>query len=115
MTNNTMNNPSNIEHIVMRRVRAIRVLRPILSAGTLSIAIFIVALWGIGREVWVARVFQNMPHSGDLLAIGNFYLAAFNHTRFVVQALTFIAFASVVYFAREFVRTVSFIFTRAHA
>jgi hypothetical protein len=110
-----MTNQSNIEHVVMRRVHIIRVLRPIVSAGALSALIFIAALWGIGREVWVARVFQNMPHSGDLASLARFYLAAFDHTRVAVQVLSLLAFAALAYFVRETVRVITTLFLPTHA
>lgn len=109
MTNNTMNNQSRIEHIVMRRVRRIRALRPLISSGALASAVFVVALWGIGREVWVARVLQNAPRNATMLP--QFYLAAFDHTRFVVQLLTLLTLASLVYLARETARGLALVFT----
>ncbi len=99
MTNQTTNQ-SDIERVVMRRVRTIRVWRPIVSMGSLSALIFILALWGIGREVWVARVLENMPHSSDLASVARFYLAAFGHTRVLVQALSLLTLASVIYLAQ---------------
>ncbi len=100
-----MNNPSPIERTVMRRVRIIRTLRPLVSMETIASLILILTLWGIGREVWVARVFQNAPQ--DFLQLPHFYLAAFSHTRTIVQALTVFTLASVIYLARETARTIS--------
>ncbi len=105
-----MTNQSNIERAVMRRVYIIRALRPVVSTGALSALIFIAALWGIGREVWVAHVFQNMPHSGDLASLARFYLAAFDHTRLIVQGLAVICALSVGYLIRETTRAVTMIF-----
>jgi hypothetical protein len=97
-----MNNQSNIERVVMRRVHIIRVLRLIVSNGALAALVCTIALWGIGREVWVARVFQNAP--SNLANLPNFYLAAFGHTHLIVQALTLLTLASLVYLAREIAR-----------
>lgn len=102
-----MTNQSTIERTVMRRVYIIRALRPVISMGAFSATVFVLALWGIGREVWVARVFENMPHSGDAFAVTRFYAAAFGHTDLVVQALTLAMFASVIYIARESARFIS--------
>ena len=99
MTNNMMSNRSNIERVVMRRVQVIRALRPILSFDALVALVLVIALWGIGREVWVARVLENAPR--DAAALPQFYLAAFEHTRLVVQALALLTLASLVYLARE--------------
>lgn len=110
-----MQTQTNIEKIVMRRVHTIRVLRPLISTGALSALVFMLALWGIGREVWVARVLENTPRSGGTLSIGQFYLNAFSHTRILVQALTVITLASVVYSARELARAISGVLTLRQA
>lgn len=96
--------PSEIERVVMRRVRMIRFLRLLFSAQTLVALALAVVLWGIGREVWVAKVFENMPHSGDPFAVGRFYLSAFEKTRVVVQALMLGALGALIYLARETTR-----------
>jgi len=99
-----MSNPSNIERVVMRRVHTIRILRSVFSGFTVGCLVLAVALLGIGREVWVAHVFQNAPTSGGVLAIGRFYLAAFENTRFLVQALALTTLATLIYLARETAR-----------
>lgn len=108
-----MNEQSNIERVVMRRVRIIRILRPIISSGALAVFVFVVALWGIGREVWVARILQNAP--SNLTDAARFYFYALDHTRLVVQALVFITLAALVYAAREFVRAFSSVFMPVRA
>lgn len=110
MKNNTMTNQSNIERVVMRRVHTIRVLRPLVSLGALSALVFVIALWGIGKEVWVARIFENMSHASDPASFSRFWFVAFDHTRFVVQALSFLTFAAFAYLARETVRLISSVF-----
>lgn len=102
-----MSNHSNIERAVMRRVHTIHILRPLISSGMLAALVLMAALWGIGREVWVARVFQNMPHSANFEALTRFYVDAFSHTRLIVQALTILTLASVIYLARETARLLS--------
>jgi hypothetical protein len=108
--NNTMNNNrSEIERIVMQRVHLIRALRFAISSGALSMLVFALALWGIGREVWVSHVLQNAPANPfDFL---RFYLAAFEHTRLIVQVLTLLALAALLYVAREIVRALTVIST----
>lgn len=96
-----MSNPSNIERVVMRRVHTVHFIRPFFSVGALAFVVLTAALWGIGREVWVAHVLENAPHSGGVLAIGRFYLAAFENTRFLVQVLALTTLATLVYLARE--------------
>ena len=111
MMNKTMQ--SNIEKNVMRRVHIIHTLRPIISFGALSALLAILALMGIGREVWVARVFENMLHTGDFATLSRFWLVAFENTRMTVQALTLLTLASVVYFAREATRVATAVLTPA--
>ncbi len=102
-----MNDVSNIEAVVMRRVKRIRVLRAVFSGTTLAALVFVAALWGIGREVWVAKVFENGPQT----FVGHaFYLVyAFEHTRFVVQALTLATVGALVYLARDTAKFVTHI------
>ena len=102
-----MTDRSPIERVVMRRVHTIRLLRPLFSGGALAALIFVAALWGIGREVWVARVIENMPQPFNLAAEERFFLFAFQHTSFLVQALALATFASLVYLARETARMIS--------
>jgi hypothetical protein len=100
-----MESTSTISHTVMRRVRIIHTMRPILSGAAIASVLLVLALWGIGREVWVAHVVQNLELSaqaGHLLA---FLAAAFANTRFVVQVLTLSALAALTYVCAEFIRT----------
>ena len=96
---------TNIEKNVMRRIYIIRVLKPIISSAALAAVICILALWGIGREVWVARVFSNGPQ--DFTGHASYLLYAFDHTRLVVQSLVLLTFASLLYLARETARLFS--------
>ena len=95
---------TDIERAVMRRIRLIRILGLVISAGTLAILTLILALWGIGEEVWVARVFQNAP--ADFRHLPDFFISALGHTRLIVQALALLTFASSVYLARAAVRAI---------
>lgn len=103
-----MNNPSDLERVVMRRVRLIRIFGLIISTTVLATLTLVATLWGIGREVWVARVFQNAP--ADILHLPNFFIAAFMHTRFIIQALAVLTFVSLVFLIRETVRLVASVF-----
>ncbi|MCR4275828.1 MAG: hypothetical protein NUV90_00360 [Candidatus Parcubacteria bacterium] len=105
-----MNEQSNIERIVMRRILLIRVLRLVISTVVLAMLTTIAALWGIGKEVWVARVFENAPP--DIGDLPDFYLAAFAHTNFIVQILTLLTLASLIYLAWEIVRLIAHILTQ---
>lgn len=102
-----MNTQSNIERIVMQRVHLIHALRFAVSSSVFSTLVSALALWGIGREVWVAHVLQNAPANPfDFI---RFYLAAFMHTRLVVQALIVLALVALLFVAREISRAFSFV------
>ncbi len=94
-----MNEPTKIERVVMRRVRTISVLRPLFSGGALAALILVAALWGIGREVWVAKVLANGPQ--DFFGHARYLGYAFEHTRLVVQALSLAVLAAMLYLARS--------------
>jgi len=98
---------TNIERNVMRRVRLMRILGLIISTVALALVTLGLALWGIGKEVWVARVFENMPDSGRFDEIGRFYFTAFGHARLIVQTLAVITFFSFLYLVRATFRAVS--------
>jgi hypothetical protein len=102
-----MNEQSNIERIVMQRVHLIRALRIAISSGALSSLVSVLALWGIGREVWIARVFENAP-SGPLELV-LFYAAAFLNTHLSVQLLILVLIGALVYVAWEIFRAAAFI------
>jgi len=121
MTNNDIYNepvelmtkPTNIERVVMRRVLIIRALRPLLSSGTLAGVVGVVALWGIGRQVWVAQVFNNGPQ--DFFGHTLYLTYAFINTDLIVQTLSLLTLISLVYVSREFIRVLSTNFsTLAH-
>lgn len=98
---------SNIERIVMQRVHLIRALRFAVSSGVFSMLVSVLALWGLGREVWVAHVLQNAP--ANPFNFLQFYLAAFIHTRLIVQVLIVFAVAALLFVAREITRALAFI------
>lgn len=100
--NNSMTDHTDIERIVMRRVHHIRILKFVVSTGIFAALALIAALWGVGREVWVAHVFENAPI--DPAKLVGFYFAAFAHTRVIVQVLVGLTVASVALLAREIVR-----------
>lgn len=106
MMNNTM---TDIEKNVMRRVHRISILRLIISGAVFAATLALLGLYGLGREVWVARVFENGPQSfwGHAL----YLVYALEHTRFVVQALALLCIASFAYLAREVAKLISSAFS----
>lgn len=89
----------------MRRVHTIRIIRPIVSGGALAALVFALGLWGIGREVWVAKVFANGPQ--DFVGHARYLLYAFFHTRLLVQALVLAVAASALALARALLAPVA--------
>lgn len=84
----------------MRRVRTIHALRTA-AMPVAAFSILTLALWGIGREVWVAKVFENMSSIANAPA---FFMGAFLGTDLIVQALSILALASFIALARGCVR-----------
>lgn len=103
-----MNPNSNILHTVMRRVSIIHFART-LAPGGVAIVFFGAALWGIGREVWVARVLENMPSVWNLPEVLSFLAGAFLHTEFLVQVFLIIAVAALVWAGRSFADSLRFL------
>ena len=87
----------------MRRVRAIHALR---TAAMPAAAFFVLtfALWGIGREVWVAKVFENVSSVASVPEIVAFFANAFLDTDLLVQVLSLLAVCSLIAFARGCIR-----------
>lgn len=100
-----MNNQSNIEAVVMRRVRRIHTLSYFINSFVASAIVLAAALYGIGREVWVSRVFANGPQ--NFLGHSLYLAYAFEHTRLPVQVLSLLVLLSIVYLARETARIIS--------
>ena len=102
MANNT--NTSLLHQTVMRRVYTLYVLRFITNTTTFATLAATGALFGVGREVWVARVFQNMPSIFNPGAVLNFYVDAFLDTRLIVQLLVAIVFVGFFYASASLTR-----------
>jgi hypothetical protein len=91
----------------MRRVRSIHAMRAAASGIGVSFVLLVVSLYFIGREVWVARVFENMPSAGHVTAVLRFFASAFITTDAAVQALTLLSAIAVLWLLRELVRLLS--------
>ncbi len=96
----------------MRRISHIQYLRILFSGATASV-LLLLTLYGIGKAVWVARVFENAP--SDVLALAQFFIAAFSQTELVVQALTLLTLFSAFYLARASSRFISQTLTPSRA
>ena len=102
-----MKNNLPISTIVTRRIRRINALRAVISVPVFSSLVLLLSLWGISREVWVAKVIANMPAISDLPAVASFFGNAFLHTDLIVQAATVIALAALIWLAHECASTLT--------
>ncbi len=105
MTKN-YNPESSTETVVMRRIQRIHLIRTFFTPLVLSSFILVLSAWGIGREVWVSHVFQNMPSPAHVDAVVRFFQMAFINTRFAVQVLVLTVFTAVLLLAYNFTQVV---------
>ncbi len=102
--NNSIAMPSAIHTNVMRRVHTIHAVRPLMSGTAFAAALAIVALYFIGRKVWVARIFENMPNPIHVGSVLRFFEAAFFNTNTVVQVLCVAVVFSALWIVRDLMR-----------
>lgn len=74
----------------------------------LALGLSAVSLGILGKLVFVAQVWRNMPAIQDIGAVLTFVVAAFVHTDFVVQALTALTVIGGVMLVRDMLRTARF-------
>lgn len=99
-------NNSSIHTNVMRRVRTIHAVRPLASGTAFAALLALGSLYAIGREVWVAQVFANMPNPAHLAQVFVFFEAAFFNTTAVVQILCVAVLFAFAWIVRDFARSV---------
>ncbi len=97
---------SRIKSNVLRRARFIRTARPLLSGTVLGSVATVLALYAIGREVWVARILENVPVQSGMVATARFFESAFLNTSFVVQALSLVLVFGMLWVARDTARNI---------
>ncbi len=95
---------SKIKKTVLARARYIRAIRPVLSCTTFAVVVVAGSLYALGREVWVARVFENMPSLANVFAVLRFFESAFMNTTFVVQMISLLLVFGMVWIVRVVVR-----------
>jgi len=98
---------SRIKTVVLRRARFIYTVRPFLSGTVLGLVVAGISLYALGREVWVARVLENIPVQAGALAVLRFFEVAFMNTTFAVQVLSVLLVFGVLWIARDAARTIS--------
>lgn len=96
---------------IMRRVRTAYVLKR-LSGGVAASALLAAAsLYALGREVWVAKIWQNMPSATHVSQFAHFFLAAFLNTQALVQVTIIAVLAAGFWFLVNVARSIT-LFTR---
>ncbi len=98
---------SNIKRTVMRRVGVIRAVRPFLSGTAAGISVLLVSFYEIGRLVFVAQVFRNMPAVQDIPALVQFFVSAFLNTDVLVQLFLVLTIIAVAWIARDVARNIA--------
>lgn len=77
---------SKVEKQVMASVAVIYAVRRLASPLALKLYVCVAALWGLGRLVWVARVFENLESVG-LRSSLQFAFSAVLNTDVLVQVM----------------------------
>jgi len=90
-----------IKNNVMRRVRTIHAVRPFTSGTAVAAVFFVLSLYAIGRFVFVAQVFRNMPALEDVSGVLQFMATAFVNTDLIVQVLTILVALSALWVVRD--------------
>lgn len=90
----------------MRRVHTIHAVRPLMSGVALAVVVFGVSLYALGRFVFVAQVFRNMPAVQDVGALLRFFAEAFITTEVAVQLVTVAIMFSLLWMLRDIMRLV---------
>lgn len=96
---------SRIKDIVLARAHRIYFFRPLFSRGAAAFLVLGASLFILAREVWVAKVIQNMPSPTHTGAVLRFFEAAFLNTGFLVQAVVVISIGAGIWLARECARS----------
>lgn len=95
-----------IKHKVMASVALIYAARTLLSATALKFYALLASVWGIGKLVWVSKVFENffVVEKSGIIAVGNFIISAFAHAHTGVQLFLAVAVIAVMLLAVDVLR-----------
>lgn len=91
----------------MGRVRAIALMRSVVPAYIASSVLLVGSLYLLGREVFVAQIFRNMPNPLDVAASLRFFESAFLNTHVAVQVVSIAVVVASLWVARETARLFS--------
>ncbi|HEY4504731.1 MAG TPA: hypothetical protein VJI73_03085 [Candidatus Paceibacterota bacterium] len=93
----------NLRRKVMRRVYMVSYIRRALSPVALKVYAVAFLLYGIGRQVFVAKVLDNAPGLASPLESLNFFTKAFIGTEILVQALVLACALATLWFTTDLV------------
>jgi len=93
---------------IMRRVRAIYLLRKIVNPVSLKCAVLLAFTTGVVSVVSTGSIVANMPHTFDIAALFHFSSYAFMNTEILVQAFILGTIGVMLWLARDVAYMVSF-------
>ena len=105
--NNDTKVVSNIERQVMAGVGTIYATRQLTSLTALKVYALILSLWGIGRLVWVSKIFTNFMQveKNGIGSITTYALQAVEHTHLAVQLTLVVAIVAATSLALDAIRS----------
>lgn len=96
-----------MKQAIMIRVRFIHFLKRAVSPLLIKTVGFTVALYGVGKLVFVAKVFENAPSASQFEGFVAFFGHAFLNTGVLVQAFLLGAIIFALFALRDFARTIA--------
>ncbi len=96
-----------IKQNVMASVALIYTARTLFGATALKLYVLLASVWGIGKLVWVSKVFENLSlvEKSGITAVGNFMLAALEHTSTSVLLVLVVALVAAFLLFLDVART----------
>jgi hypothetical protein len=97
-----------MEQKVMANVGAIYTGRVLTGMTALKVYALILSVWGVGRLVWVSKVFQNflIVEKNGAGSIFNYAVSSLTHTHVAVLAVLFVGTVAFVSLVVDAVRSI---------
>jgi hypothetical protein len=80
-----------------------------LQPFAIKMVVALAALFAVGRMVFVAKVFENAPSVSQVSDFGAFFVRAFTHTEFAVQAVILAVTIAGILALRDVAKTISMV------
>ena len=100
---------SQLKKEIMLRVRFVHLVKRALQPFAIKMVVAVAALFAVGRMVFVAKVFENAPSVSQVSEFSTFFVRAFTHTEFAVQAVILAITIAVVLALRDVAKTISMV------